>query len=157
MVPSHPDDSAARVAIDARALQYTPLGGVGRYLANLLPALTHRVDVELFTNAALPAPRDVDAPVRPLRVPLTSLTLPWMQLAVPRALRGYNGVFHGVYNVLPYRQPVPMVVTIHDLSFEHHPHLFPRRRNMLAFRYQARHASRTARVILTVSEFIREE
>jgi alpha-1,3-rhamnosyl/mannosyltransferase len=147
-----------RVAIDARALQYDPLAGVGRYLDNLLPTLTARADVELFTKAAAPPPaRTHGALVRPLRVPLTSMTLPWMQLAIPRALRGYDGIFHGTFNVLPYRRSVPMVVTIHDLSFEHHPHLFPKRANMLAFRYQARHAARIAAAILTVSEFVRDE
>jgi glycosyltransferase involved in cell wall biosynthesis len=49
-----------------------------------------------------------------------------------------------------------MVVTIHDLTFEHHPEWFsPAYR--LTYRTQARHAARTARAILTVSEHVRAD
>jgi len=145
--------------MDARALQVRPLAGVGRYLDNLLPSLAAHADIELFTKASDPPPlRTAGASVRPLRVPLTGMTLPWVQYAIPRALRGFDGIFHGTFNALPYRQSVPMVVNIHDLAYEHHPQYFPNHKaNMYAFRYQARHAARTAKVVLTISEFIRDE
>ena len=146
-----------RVAVDARALQESPLGGVGRHLLHTLPFIAERADVVLFTKAGMPQPT-FDLPVRAMRVPFTrNRSLPWYQVAVANALKGFDGVFHGSFNVLPYRQPVPMVVTIYDLSFEHHPAVFPKKSQMLAFRYQARHAARTAAAVVTDSEFIRQE
>jgi glycosyltransferase involved in cell wall biosynthesis len=49
-----------------------------------------------------------------------------------------------------------MVVTIHDLTFEHHPEWF-RPAARAAFRAQARHAARSARAILTVSQHVRDD
>jgi glycosyltransferase involved in cell wall biosynthesis len=122
----------------------------------MLPVIAEQAEVVLFTKAGLPDPA-TDLPVRALRVPFTTRSLPWYQIAVTRALKGFDGVFHGSFNVLPYRQPVPMIVTIYDLSFEHHPGVFPKKSQMYAFRYQARHAARTAAAIVTDSEFIRQE
>jgi glycosyltransferase involved in cell wall biosynthesis len=69
-------------------------------------------------------------------------------------LSGFTGLFHCPFYGLPYRQSVPMVVTIHDLTFEDHPRWF-RMSQRAAFRAQARHAARSARRILTVSEHAR--
>jgi alpha-1,3-rhamnosyl/mannosyltransferase len=48
------------------------------------------------------------------------------------------------------------VVTLHDLTFEHFPDWYPRRQT-IAFRVQARRAARTAKAILTVSEFVKAD
>lgn len=80
----------------------------------------------------------------------------WLQLALPPALRGFPGVFHCPWYGLPLVQPVPMVVTIHDVSFEIHPEWFPRSR-LYAYRAQARWAARTAAHVLTDAIAIRAE
>jgi alpha-1,3-rhamnosyl/mannosyltransferase len=88
-------------------------------------------------------------------MPLTTKSVAWLQLAAPNWLRGFPGIFHSPFNGLPYWQPVPMVVTIHDISFVTHPQWFSASR-LAVFRAQARHAVKTARRILTVSEQARE-
>jgi glycosyltransferase involved in cell wall biosynthesis len=131
-----------RVALDARRLQDRPLGGVGRALAGVVDLLASEVDVLLVTDARRP-PVDTDLPQEPLRTPRRAPEAAWIQGSVPRMLRRYDGVFHGTFNQLPFRPPVPSVVTIHDLSWEVHPEGFsPAKRRV--FQVQARRAARTA-------------
>jgi glycosyltransferase involved in cell wall biosynthesis len=103
-----------------------------------------------------PAPLGIPAghPVHSLRAPLSSRGAAWLQVAAPRWLHRFPGLFHCPFYGLPYRQPTPMVVTIHDLTFEFAPHWFTTERR-ITFRRQARWAARTARRILTVSEHVR--
>lgn len=147
-----------RVALDGRTLQGA-VGGVGRAVANILPFLVARADMQVLLDERLSLRLNADIPpearARFLRAPLPTGAA-WLQLAVPAALRGFDGVFHCPFYGLPYRQPVPMVVTIHDLSFEHHPEWLSAAKRMV-FRTQARHAARTARRILTVSNYVRDE
>ena len=127
---------------------------MGRALAAVLPGLAEGgVDLDLLLDARLPAPAD-DLPGIPhtLRAPVARRAA-WLQLAVPRWLAARQVPFHTPFYGLPYRQPVPMVVTVHDLAFEHHPDWFPRGRRTV-YRAQARHAARTARRVLTVSEHV---
>jgi glycosyltransferase involved in cell wall biosynthesis len=143
------------VALDARSLQSRPLGGVGRSTRALVDAVRNDVDLVLLTDARQ-RPIETDLPQRPLRSPITSTMAAWLQLAVPPALRGFRGIFHCPWYGLPFRQPVPMVVTIHDLTFERGRKGF-RRHQRAAFRVQARWAARTAAHVLTGSEATREE
>jgi glycosyltransferase involved in cell wall biosynthesis len=147
---------AARVAIDCRTLQGRPLGGVGRSVLGQLAELAAAVSLEALVDSRLPEPVGVPSgvPVHSLRGPLSARGYAWLQLAAPRWLRGFNGLFHCPFYGLPYSQPVPMVVTIHDLSFEFAPQWFPRQ-NRFVFQRQARFAARTARRILVHSEHVR--
>lgn len=147
------------VAVDARWLQYEPLGGVARAVLGHLRLLRDDVDFTLLTDARLPPIRgEVRAglPVVALRAPVSGHAVSWLQLAAPRFLRSFGGIFHCPFYGLPYRQPVPMVVTIHDITFEDHPEWFTRGRR-LVFRVQARHAARTARRILTPSQVVKHD
>jgi alpha-1,3-rhamnosyl/mannosyltransferase len=74
---------------------------------------------------------------------------------VPWWLRGFDGVFHGTFNALPALTRVPSVVTIHDLSFEHHPEDFHHGRRW-SYLVQARRAARIAAVVTTLSTFMRD-
>lgn len=147
-----------RVALDVRTAQ-SGHGGIRRALLQLVPRLAEAADLDLLVDPRWPLADGLfPAGVRRHEVtgpPLTSYT-GWLQLGVPRWLRGYPGVFHCPHYWLPYQQPVPMVVTLHDLTFEHHPEWFSRSR-LLSFRAQARHAARTARRILTDSEVVRTD
>jgi glycosyltransferase involved in cell wall biosynthesis len=134
-------------------MQEPPLGGIGRQLASLVPLIAKQVDTELLTDARLPAVA-TELPQHPLRGPVSARGVIWLQLAAPRWLAGFDGVFHCPFYGLPYRQPVPMIVTIHDLTFEDHPDWYDRSQTAV-FRAQARHAARTARRIVTVSDHVR--
>lgn len=157
-----------RLALDARTLQSRPLGGIGRLVRGALPHLAPALEardlgpegVDLLTDARLP-PADADAgadPVRlhPLRAPLPG-GFAWLQSAVPRWLADAPGsrpaVFHCPFYGLPYRQPVPMVVSIYDVTFLTHRGWFTPGR-LRAFRWQARTAARTARAVITGSQTV---
>jgi glycosyltransferase involved in cell wall biosynthesis len=74
-----------------------------------------------------------------------------MALALPRALRRLGaGLVHTQY-ALPLRSPCPVVVTVHDLSFERRPELMGRK-DRLVFRRVVPRAVRSAARVLTVSE-----
>jgi glycosyltransferase involved in cell wall biosynthesis len=121
----------------------------------VLPYLAREVDVTLLTDARQPSAAS-DLPQVALRAPGSGRGAAWLQLAVPKFLRHSPTLFHCPFYGLPYRQPAPMVVTIHDLTFEHHPEWFSHGRRA-TFRLQARHAARTARRIFTDSEHIRSD
>lgn len=140
-----------KVVIDGRTLQQAPLGGVGRALALVLPRLAALVEIEVLVDARLDRVA-LDVPSRSLRAPLPGYSA-WLQMAVPGALRAAD-VFHCPFYGLPMRQPVPMVVTLHDLTYEHFPGWMPTAKR-LVFRAQARHAARTARRIVAVSAHVR--
>jgi glycosyltransferase involved in cell wall biosynthesis len=147
----------ARVAIDCRTLQDRPLGGVGRSVQGQLPHLADAMAVSALVDSRLPAPLGLpeSVAVSSLRGPFTSRGFAWLQVSAPRWLRRFDGLFHCPFYGLPYHQPVPMVVTIHDLSFEFAPQWFPRS-NRIMFQLQARWAARTARRILVHSEHVRQ-
>lgn len=136
-------------------MQLRPLGGVGRILANVVPRVPPDVDLTLLTDTRWPTLTDDAGAVVPLSAPWPRQAALWLQWSAPRWLRGYRGVFHCPFYALPFRQAVPMVVTIHDLTFEDHPEWFPRGRAG-SYRLQARHAARTAQVVMTVSGHVRD-
>jgi glycosyltransferase involved in cell wall biosynthesis len=139
--------------VDGRRLQDDPYTGVGRWLACLLEAMPGDVEVTLLTDGRRPAAR-LDLEQRSLWVPRGLPEVCWLQAAVPAALRGFDGVFHGTFNALPFLRGRPSVVTIHDLSFEHHPEDFaPAKRAV--FRRQAHFAARRAAVVTTHTETAR--
>lgn len=140
-----------QVALDARTLQDPVLGGIGRTLHHLIPRLAAAVDLVALTDARRPPVDGLPIPQHALRAPGPAKGAIWLQLAVPRFLKGFDGIFHCPFYGLPVRQPVPMVVTLHDVTFEHHPEWFTMA-NRAAFRSQARWAARTARQVITVSE-----
>ena len=143
------------VALDARWMQQTPRGGVGRALANLLPLLAEQVRLELLLDAREPG-LGTGLPEHRLPTPWPGRAAGWLQWSAPRWLAGFGGIFHCPWYGLPYRHPVPMVVTLHDLTFEHRPEWFPAAQRQV-FRLQARHAARIAAAILTPSQHVRAD
>jgi glycosyltransferase involved in cell wall biosynthesis len=144
-----------RVALDARTLQPALRGGIGRSLANLVPLLRDQVELHLLTDSRYP--RVVcDLPQTQLRTPVPKVSMSWLQLSVPPFLRTFPGVFHCPYYALPYWLPVPGVVTMHDITFEHFPEWFSPVHGP-AHRIQARRAAKTAAVVLTCTEFVRKD
>ena len=144
-----------RIGIDAREL----LGdttGVGRYLGELLRRWAMRADAArrrliLYT----PAPLTVPLPPQTVDVRL----LPggsgtrWEQTTLRRAVRREApDVFFAPAYTAPLGLRVPLVLTIHDVSFVARPEWFGFPEG-LRRRFITRRAARAARAVITVSTF----
>lgn len=147
--------SSVRVALDARSLQRRPPNGVARVTGQVLPHLIDRVDLELLTDSTLP-PADLGLVEHPLRTPPPGVGPGWLQWSAARWLRRFDGVFHCPWYALPFRQHVPMVASMADLTFEHHPEWFGRA-SRVSYVVQARWAARTARSIITFSQHVADD
>lgn len=159
-----------RIAVDGRTLQSRPLGGIGRVVRGVLGSLPAALDgagldvsgIDVLTDARLPAPDGATSwarvEVHRLRGPAPGRGPGWLQWSVPRWLDAQGGsrdvrLFHCPFYGLPQRQPVPMVVSLYDLTFLDHPEWFPLLTRS-AFRAQARQAARTARAVITGSDAV---
>ena len=148
-----------RIGVDAREL----LGdatGVGRYLGELIRRWTIRSDAAarrftLYAPEALPLPLP-EAAVE-YRIGGKGRGTWWEQTWLRRAVRADRpDVFFAPAYTAPLGTGVATVVTIHDIAFVAHPEWF-RIREGLRRRWLTEHAARTAALVLTVSEFSRQE
>ena len=157
-----------RIGIDAREL----LGrrtGVGRYLADLCtewrrlpPAGPHRFVLYGPASGREPSvlgpPFDAGTPG-----PFTYQPVPgeggslWEQTSLAAAINDDppDVLFAPAYSA-PLRVRVPVVLTIHDISFETHPEWFSWREG-LRRRWITRQAARCATQVIAVSGFTRDE
>jgi glycosyltransferase involved in cell wall biosynthesis len=155
-------DVPVPVAIDGRRLQERPFGGVGRWLANIVPHLAAQAEIVLLTDAGRPPaafvlPGGGIVAEAPLWLPARAPEVVWIQTSVARWLRRFPGVFHGTFNQLPLAWRGPSVVTLHDLASRDHPEDFtasPGKR--LVWNAQLRQAAHQAGAIQTDSEYIRQ-
>src|SRR5262245_44977828 len=147
------------IAVDARELAGRPTG-VGRYLAELLRAWDALPGASGH-EFALCAPEAVATPPLP-RLRMTQQIAPgggpwWEQWTLPRlaARGGANVLFAPAYSG-PVFPGMPMVVTIHDVSFAAHPEWFGPREGFRR-RLTTRATAWRARRVLTVSDFSKRE
>jgi glycosyltransferase involved in cell wall biosynthesis len=149
-----------RVAMDARRLQDEPYTGVGRIMIGLLPYVAAGVDLVLLTDARRPPPAlgslASAIEVVPLRAPPRLPEVTWLQGPAANWLRHFDGLFHGTYNAVPFVGQRPSVVSMYDLTWEHHPEDFSVA-HRYAFMAQARWSARHCRAVLTCSEFSRQD
>lgn len=148
-----------RIGVDARELCGRATG-VGRYLAGLLAEWggsdeTRRHEFVLYAPHAI-APA-LDARRFATRTIAGSGGTRWEQIDLPRAIaRDPLDVWFAPAYSAPLLTRVPTVVAIHDLSFVAHPEWFTWRegakRRLLVGR-----SARTARAVVTISEFTRGE
>jgi glycosyltransferase involved in cell wall biosynthesis len=149
-----------RIGIDAREIAGGRQTGVGRYLSQILEAWadTPAAAAHEFT---LFAPQPVSfsgiTRLRANTVTAAGRGTIWEQFVLPRLVRAaeVDVLFAPAYTG-PLRITVPMVLTVHDVSFAAHPEWFSWRegtRRRLVSRWSA---SRAARVI-TVSDFSKRE
>lgn len=146
-----------RIAIDARELAGTPTG-VGRYLAEILAAwrdLPGARAHEFLLYASQPLGLG-ESPGTSVTVAPGQGTL-WEQGILPRlvASAGAHVLFAPGYTG-PLLSSVPMVVTIHDVSFAAHPEWFAWREG-LRRRVMTKLTARKAVKIITVSDFSKRE
>jgi glycosyltransferase involved in cell wall biosynthesis len=148
-----------RVAIDARELAGQPTG-VGRYVTEILWGW-NELPGAASHEFILCAPAPIESP-RVANLHLSTVTASgegtlWEQFTLPRLLKrsGADVLFAPGYTG-PVLCPVPMVVTIHDVSFAAHPEWFSWREGTRRRTITRLAARRSARV-LTDSDFSKRE
>ena len=148
-----------RIAIDAHSVG-TGLGGNESYATNLIEALaeidhanfytlyvTRREAVERFKNRWPNFSVRSTLPHTPLvRIPLTLSA---------ELRRNPVDVLHVQFTSPPF-SPCPVVVSIHDLSFEHLPQTF-KWRSRKQLRITVRRSAREAAQVIALSEFARRD
>ena len=146
-----------RIAIDAHSVG-TGLGGNESYATNLIEALaeidsvncytlyvTRREAVERFSNRWPNFSVRTTLPHTPLvRIPLTLSA---------ELRRNPVDVLHVQFTAPPF-SPCPVVVSIHDLSFEHLPETF-KWRSRKQLRITVRRSARQAAQVIALSEYAR--
>ena len=149
-----------RIGVDAREL----LGdttGVGRYLGELLRRWATRSDASrrrfvLYAPERIALALPVDAVERRVIGGRGRGTW-WEQTSLGSAVRRDPlDVFFAPAYTAPLGIPVPLAVTIHDVSFFAHPEWF-RRREGLRRRWLTARAARAAAIVFTDSAFSRAE
>jgi glycosyltransferase involved in cell wall biosynthesis len=131
---------AIQVGIDLAPLGRTR-AGTARYLAGLLAGLEHE-DVEL-RRLSFPGGASAFG------------DLAWYPIVLPLRARGLD-VLHCPGIRAPFRSPVPLVVTVHDIAVLRHPEAFPawsRTYSRIALPRIVRSAAR----LIADSEFTRRE
>ena len=148
-----------RIAIDAHSVG-TGLGGNESYATNLVEALaeidqknqytiyvTKREALERFKDRWPNFKVKSTLPHTPLiRIPLT----------LSNELRRNPVDLLHVQFTSPPVAPCPVVVSIHDLSFEHLPLTF-KRRSRMQLRMTVRRSARQAAQVLTLSQYVRDD
>jgi glycosyltransferase involved in cell wall biosynthesis len=148
-----------RIGIDARELSGR-VTGVGRYLAGLIRDWTTNERArahEFVLYAPEPFATSLDGRRFPTRIVPGNGGTWWEQMQLPGVAKAdHLDVFFAPAYTAPLRLDVPTVVTIHDVSFAAHPEWFKLREGARR-RWLTRATAARARVILTVSEFSKQE
>jgi glycosyltransferase involved in cell wall biosynthesis len=144
------------VGFDGRALA-SPAAGVRRYAYELFGALAALESVRVVAvgaRAESELPAGVAAGPGAASLPTN---VGWMISGLPRAARRAGiDLFHAPSYTAPLGGPRPIVLTIHDVSYERHPEWYPYRRDPFRrafYRWSARAADR----IVTDSAFSKAE
>lgn len=145
-----------RIGIDGRAFS-SPAAGVRRYVGGLasgLASLGEPVTLVALGGAAADLPPGVEHVREPLHPPTN---LGWTLVGLPRAAAQAGvDVIHAPAYTAPFWAPAPVVVTVHDVSYERHPEWYPYRRDWLRRAFYRRSATSAAHVI-TDSTFSADE
>lgn len=138
------------VVVDADVLGRNRTGDE-KYVLNLLRELPVPAEAAGLRIAAVTRhPELVPDGVEPIELGARSQELR-MAWTLPRLLRRVGAALVHTQYALPLRSPCPVVVTIHDLSFERDATLMSRR-DRHVFRFVVPRAARGSAAILTVSE-----
>ncbi len=148
-----------RIAIDAHSVG-TGLGGNESYAANLIEALA---EIDSVNDYTLYVTRDEAVarfrnrwPNFRVRSTLPHTPLIRIPLTLSAELRSHPvDVLHVQFTSPPFA-PCPVVVSIHDLSFEHLPETF-NRRSRAQLRFTVRRSARRAARVLALSEHARHD
>lgn len=146
-----------RVGFDGRAL-CSPAAGIRRYTWELFGALAAADKTVAILAVGAPAelavPRGVER-VQPGRSLPTNAG--WMLTGLPQAARRARvDLFHAPAYTAPVFGPRPLVLTIHDVSYERHPEWYPYKHDTVRrafYRFSAAAADR----VITDSLFSKHE
>ena len=156
-------EAAPRVLLDATSVP-ADRGGVGRYVDGLVAALSasgqslvvvcQRSDAERFGRVAADSAEIVPGPSaishRPAR-------LAWEQTGLPLVAQQVGAdLIHSPYYTMPLHAPVPVVVTLHDVTFFSEPELHSAVRTGF-YRSATRTAVRRAARVVVPSRATRDE
>lgn len=145
-----------RVGIDGRAFT-SPAPGIRRYVEGLVPALLALSDAPEIValggrRESLPAGVSSVA-----ERPHPPTNAGWTLVGLPVAAReAAVDVVHAPAYTAPFWSPAPVVLTIHDVSYERNPAWYPYRRDWLRRAFYRRSA-RSARHVITCSWFSASE
>jgi glycosyltransferase involved in cell wall biosynthesis len=139
-----------RVAIDAHVVGRRGTGNE-TYIVNLVNALATRSDVQplAFVDGDAVWPGAAEPPLYRLRTRSPLLRIP---IELPLAVRRSSVAALHVQYVAPPFAGLPVVTTIHDLSFEDLPGLF-RFSTQVRLKTLVRHSARTSASVVTISQF----
>ena len=144
------------VGFDGRGLT-SPAAGVRRYSRELLKALValgDDLDLVALGGDASAVPDGVAYVDEPAHPPTN---LGWSLVGLPRAAqRTRIDVLHAPAYTAPLWGTVPIVLTIHDVSYARHPEWYPYRRDLVRRAFYRRSARR-ADVLVTDSAFSASE
>jgi glycosyltransferase involved in cell wall biosynthesis len=148
-----------RIAIDAHSVG-TGLGGNESYATNLVEALAeidqeNQYTIYVTKREALERFKDRWPNFR-VRSTLPHTPLIRIPLTLSSELRRHPVDVLHVQFTSPPVAPCPVVVSIHDLSFEHLPLTF-KRRSRMQLRMTVRRSARQAAQVLTLSEYVRND
>jgi alpha-1,3-rhamnosyl/mannosyltransferase len=158
-----------RVAFNATPL-LSPLTGIGNYIVELGAALAATGEVDAYSFYRYRWRHEPPCPP-PEQFPLTAAVVqrikPWLpfrgtlrvvaqQMGFSRGLREHRIDLYHEPNYVPLRYDVPVVITIHDLSWLHYPETHPVDRVRWLMRGMPRAIDR-ARAIIVDSHFVRAE
>jgi len=148
-----------RIGVDARELTGRPTG-VGRYLAGLLgewSALESARRHDFVLYAAQPLTVELDTRRFVPRIVEGGGGTWWEQVRLPPAAHSdHLDVWFAPGYTAPLLLNIPIVVTVHDISFVVHPEWFTIREGVRR-RWLCRRAAEAARAIVAVSEFTKRE
>jgi glycosyltransferase involved in cell wall biosynthesis len=146
------------IGFDVTPLVVTQFSGVSTYTQQLLEALLARHDDRQYVPLAHRAvngelPRGTAAPIgQPYQRRWW-----WMQMIAPKLLANLRPAFaHFTNSIAPLASPVPIVLTIHDMSLFLQARTQPLR-SLLTVRPILPAAARRAAAIITVSQHARQD
>jgi glycosyltransferase involved in cell wall biosynthesis len=145
-----------RIGFDGRALA-SPAAGMRRYTWELFGALA--LD-PLLSVVAVGAPAGVVGPSGIEHAPgarALPTNLGWMLTGLPRAARRARlDLFHAPSYTAPLGGPRPLVLTIHDISYERNPEWYPYKTDPLRRAFY-RYSAQSADCVITDSQFSKRE
>jgi glycosyltransferase involved in cell wall biosynthesis len=154
-------EPALRLSLDVSAVPSRP-AGAGHYIVELARALSARADVEPVLFARRSDRARWQGLAEGLRVSASApdarpLRLAWEQVRFARLLdRAGIDVHHSPHDTMPERARVPVVVTVHDLSFFESPG-WHERTKVVVFKRAIAVAARRAAVVVCPSRFTADE
>jgi glycosyltransferase involved in cell wall biosynthesis len=145
-----------RVGIDGRAFT-SPAPGIRRYVEGLVPALLaldDPPDIVALGGSADGVPPIIGRVAERWHPPTNA---GWTLVGLPAAAAAAKvDLLHAPAYTAPFWSPVPVVLTIHDVSYERNPAWYPYRRDRLRRAFY-RWSARAADHVLTVSGFSASE